>query len=97
MKKLDIRGELKIIISDPDFANVTINTQMPTHNNLVRYTAKPALDKKALSEGQISMRGSKGFAIGKDNANSVLKWRINTEDESLVPISCMFSNLFSCF
>jgi hypothetical protein len=32
------------------------------------------------------MKGSKGFAVGKDNANSVLKWRITSEDESLVPI-----------
>ncbi len=88
LKKVDIRGELRIVITDPDFANIAVNAQMPTKNNLVRYTAKPVLDKKSLGEGQIRMKGSKGFAVGRDNANSVLKWRISSEDESLVPIQC---------
>eukprot|EP00475_Leptophrys_vorax_P022556 TRINITY_DN30705_c0_g1_i2.p1 TRINITY_DN30705_c0_g1~~TRINITY_DN30705_c0_g1_i2.p1 ORF type:complete len:348 (-),score=118.53 TRINITY_DN30705_c0_g1_i2:47-1090(-) len=86
VKKIDIRGELKIVISDPDFANVSVKAQMPQKGNLVRYTPKPALDKKFLQENQIRMKGSKGFAVGRDNANGVLKWRIAAEDESLVPI-----------
>jgi hypothetical protein len=86
LKKVDIRGELKIVITDPDYASVAVNAQMPAKNNLVRYTAKPVLDKKSLGEGQIRMKGSKGFAVGRDNANSVLKWRIASEDEGLVPL-----------
>lgn len=33
------------------------------------------------------MKGPKGFAVGRDNVNSVLKWRIASEDENLVPIA----------
>jgi hypothetical protein len=38
VKKIDIKGELKIIISDPDFANVSVKAELPQKGNLVRYT-----------------------------------------------------------
>lgn len=38
LKKLDVRGELKIIISDPDYANIAVKCSLPQKGNLVRYT-----------------------------------------------------------
>lgn len=90
LRKLEVFGDLSVIISDPDFTNIHLQLHIPDKGNLIRYNLKPAIDKEAFKSGMIQLReGRKGFVVGKDNPNSVLKWRISSNDENLIPLQCM--------
>jgi len=93
VKKVDIKGEMKVTIFDPDDAQIAIVTngclsgkagfkcRLPPKINTAKYNSEGILQLKDVS---------KSFPVGSDNAPVILKWRKQTAEESEIPFSINF-------
>lgn len=89
VSKMDVSGQLKLSVFDPDDAKISIATTGPLPANgptAFKCQLRPGVDKKAwLSEGTLVLTDGKAFALGSENAAVLLKWRRNVKGEDAVP------------
>ena len=88
LDSLELKGDLDLRISDPDKTKVIL--QLATSDvfgNDLQFKTHPRIDKKAWTENKkIQLRDLKqAFPVKQGLA--VLKWRLTTKDESVVPLS----------
>lgn len=93
VKKLIISGEMKLAIFDPDNAKVLIKTTEALSNDKsYKCRLHPKINTALYnSEGTLALKDStKPFPVGSENAPVILKWRLQTAEDSEVPISLNF-------
>ena len=86
MKSLEIKGDLQLRISDPTFAKVRLELKAdPTHG--AQYRTHPNVDRNLFTSSKVIQLKdtSKRFPI--DNSTGVLRWRVASNDSSLLPIT----------
>lgn len=86
LQSMELQGILHLRISDPDYRQVKVavthQTKMP-----VQFQTHPNINKAVFGEqGMLGMKDEgKSFPLNQDIG--VLKWRLQTTDESLMPLS----------
>lgn len=86
LENMEMLGMLTLRISDESFGRIKLQLQGPT-NKLVQTQTHPNIDKELLrNKTQIASKNpSRPFPINTDVG--VLKWRLQTTDESNIPLS----------
>lgn len=93
VKTMDLKGEMKLTIFDPDSARIVVKTtSLP---KTARVLLHPKINKNAFSkDNAITLSDpSKNFPVGSDNAPVVVKYRLQFKDddsESKMPLSLNF-------
>jgi len=86
LENMELQGMLTLHITDEAFARIKLQLKNPS-NNLVQLQTHPNIDKELLkTKTQIALKNpSKPFPLNTDIG--VLKWRLQTTDESNIPLS----------
>jgi len=93
VKKLDLKGEMKLAVFDPDDAKVLIKLNAPlSKEDGFKCRLHPKINATVYNKtGVLGLKDStKPFPIGSDNAPVILKWRLQTTEESEVPFTLNF-------
>ena len=88
LDSLELKGDLDLRISNPDSTKVILQlSTSEAFGNDLQFKTHPRIDKKAWTESKkIQLRDLKqAFPVKQGLA--VLKWRLTTKDESVVPLS----------
>ena len=94
VKRVEVKGEMKLRIMDPDFARIVIHTST-VGDNIERRDYKcslhPKINKKLWADAQaLSLTdAAKGFPVGGDKELVIIKWR-KLGDESDLPFTINF-------
>mmetsp|Transcript_21812 Transcript_21812/g.30821 ORF Transcript_21812/g.30821 Transcript_21812/m.30821 type:complete len:533 (-) Transcript_21812:18-1616(-) len=91
VKKLDVQGEVKVTIFDPDNSRICIQTSGNLGSDY-KCRFNPKMDqKKFQSDGILQLKDpAKPFPVGSENAPVILKWRMQTTEEDQVPFTVNF-------
>lgn len=91
VKSLDIKGELKVTIYDPDDSKLAINTSY-NKSKEIKWRLNPRINKAAFEQDGVIVPtdATKPWPVGSDNAPVILRWRLQSSDESLVPLTLNF-------
>merc|ERR1711899_37212 len=86
LDSMELSGILTLRISDDAFGRIKLQLKNPT-NNMVQLQSHPHIDKELLkTKTQIALKNpSRPFPINIDVG--VLKWKVQTTDESNIPLS----------
>jgi len=86
LDNMDLKGHLTLRISDDAFGRIKLQIRAPT-NSLVQTQTHPNVDKELMRrKSQIALKNpAKPFPLNTDVG--VLKWRLQTTDESNIPLS----------
>lgn len=90
LKKIEIKGELKLCVNDPDVSRVMVHTGIsPDAQPSFQFRLLPKIDKNPWTEsGVLTLKDpTKPFPVGADNAPVILKWRIQPKDSDAVPFN----------
>jgi len=90
IKKLDLKGEMKITIFDPDDAKIVVKTTGPLAKDRgFKCRLHPKIDSKAYeATGVLGLKdATKPFPVGSDNAPVILRWRMTSTEEAEVPFT----------
>ena len=89
LDKMELNGHLTLRISDDAFGRIKLQIRAPT-NNMVQTQTHPNVDKELMRRrSQIALKNpAKPFPLNTDVG--VLKWRLQTTDESNIPLSSKF-------
>ena len=89
LESMEITGHLTLRISDDAFGRIKLQLRAPT-NRLVQTQTHPNIDKDLMRrQSQIALKNpAKPFPLNTDVG--VLKWRLQTTDESNIPLSSTF-------
>ncbi|GAA5862770.1 hypothetical protein JCM3774_001916 [Rhodotorula dairenensis] len=92
VNSLSLKGDLDLRINNADYSAVVVRLPSPNSGaypkaNDVQFKTHPNVDKTAWAQrGEIRLKeGKKSFPVGQ--GLGVLKWRMTSTDESIVPIS----------
>ena len=87
---MELSGMLMLRISDENFGKVKLQLQTPS-KSAIQIQPHPNIDKELLrARSQIAMKNpAKPFPTNTDVG--VLKWRFQTTDDSLIPLSSKLS------
>jgi hypothetical protein len=93
VKKVDVKGEMKLSIYDPDQARIVVHTNGSIANEK-QYKCRlhPKINKNLWAkEGKLTLQDANGrFPCGSENAPIILKWRMQCNEESEVPLTLNF-------
>jgi len=91
LKKLEVKGEMKLIIFDPDEAKIVLRTT-GLKSAAFKSRLHPKINEASWKkDGLLALKEvGKGFPVGADNAPVILKWRMVSDDEKEIPISLNF-------
>lgn len=86
LESMELSGILTLRISDEAFGRIKLQLKNPT-NNMIQLQSHPHIDKELLkTKTQIALKNpSRPFPINIDVG--VLKWKVQTTDESNIPLS----------
>jgi len=93
LKKLEIKGEIKLMCYDPDEAKITLKTNgAGKESDGLKFRLHPKINKKLWTkDGTLGLNdSSKPFPCGADNAPIILKWRQTSKEESQLPFTLNF-------
>ena len=92
LESMELSGMLMLRISDENFGKVKLQLQTPS-KSAIQIQPHPNIDKELLrTRSQIAMKNpAKPFPTNTDVG--VLKWRFQTTDDSLIPLSSKFKFL----
>jgi len=93
IKKLEIKGEMKLSIFDPDDARILVLTNGPLQEkDGFKCRLHPKINKQLwASSGTLGLGdATKSFPVGSDNAPIILKWRKESSSDSDIPLSLNF-------
>lgn len=89
LDSLELKGDLDLRIASPDVSKVVLqlsHSDSFTTNDL-QFKTHPRIDKKAWTDSKkIQLRDTKQ-AFPVRTGLAVLKWRLTSKDESIVPLS----------
>ena len=93
VKRVEVKGELKLQILDPDYARIILHTVDAAGMEKQGYKCSlhPKIDKRLWAGSQQlgSADRSKGFPVGSEKETTIVKWR-KVGDESDVPFTLSF-------
>jgi hypothetical protein len=84
MQGLDIRGDLTLTIEDPAYARALIKLAPADHKQF-HFKAHPNINKPQFMKDKVI--AVKGKAFPTNTPLNLLKWRVQTNDESLLPLT----------
>lgn len=86
VNNMEVRGMIMLRISDPDFTKIAISLENNDQRGFQMQT-HPNVDKRLFNQNSIIglKQGGKGFPLNNDIG--VLKWRLQTKDEDLIPLT----------
>lgn len=91
LDSLELKGDLDLRVASADASKVIVSlSHSDAFGNDLQFKTHPRIDKKAWTDGQrVQLRDLKqAFPVKQGLA--VLKWRLTTKDESVVPLSSEF-------
>ena len=93
VKRVEVKGELKLQILDPDYARIILHTVDAAGMEKAGFKCSlhPKIDKKLWASSQQlgSADRSKGFPVGSEKETTIVKWR-KVGDENDVPFTISF-------
>ncbi|KAJ3347925.1 hypothetical protein HDU83_001687 [Entophlyctis luteolus] len=85
LETMEVKGKMELQISDPAKAHVRVMLA-DAFSESVQFTTHPNVDKNLFTTGVIGLRdATKAFPVGQ--TLPLLKWRMTTSDDSLMPLS----------
>jgi hypothetical protein len=93
VKRVEIKGEVKLSIFDPDDAKVQVRTSGTLQeSDGFKCRLHPKINKNLwASNGVLGLAdATKGFPVGSDNAPIILKWRKESSSDADVPLQLNF-------
>ena len=98
LAKMEVKGDLKVIVVDPDQALLTIQCALQNLDAawkgkaVAQFRPHPRMNVQSWnSENKLVLKDfSKAYSVGSDNPTGILKWRIAVNDAELVPLSINF-------
>ena len=93
VKKLEIKGEIKLSIYDPDDSKILLLTSGPLHEkDGFKCRLHPKINKNLWNtNGTLGLaEAGKPFPVGSDNAPIIVKWRKESTSEDDVPLTLNF-------
>ena len=92
LESMELSGMLMLRISDENFGKVKLQLQTPS-KSAIQIQPHPNIDKELLrARSQIAMKNpAKPFPTNTDVG--VLKWRFQTTDDSLIPLSSKYFSI----
>ena len=92
LESMELSGMLMLRISDENFGKVKLQLQTPS-KSAIQIQPHPNIDKELLrTRSQIAMKNpAKPFPTNTDVG--VLKWRFQTTDDSLIPLSSKYFSI----
>jgi len=90
LKKLEVNGELKVTILDPDAVTAVIRTTgLQAGKIKMRQTINPRMNETAWKESGVMQLKDPGkpYRVGTDNAVVTFKWKMSSDEESDVPLT----------
>ena len=88
-----ILGDMELIVNNPDAAKCKIIAEIPRKNAFerVNWRLHPRMNSKEFKKNILCLKDeNKSFKIGRSSKVSILKWRMSTTDEGLIPLSLNF-------
>jgi len=84
--ELEVKGDLSLKLSDPNLAQIIVHLQQG-NTSAFQFKTHPNIDKNRFGSHSVLAHKdpSKPFPTG--NALGILKWRMQTKDESVLPIT----------
>lgn len=89
LDSLELKGDLDLRIASPEAAKVVLQLSHSDNftTNDLQFKTHPRIDKKAWTDSKtIQLRDTKQ-AFPVRTGLAVLKWRLTSKDESIVPLS----------
>jgi len=94
VRKIEIKGEMKLSIYDPDMSKIILQTNGALSDEKrsgYKCRLHPKINKQLWAQGKLGLADpSKSFPVGSDNAPIIVKWRKESSDESDLPFSINF-------
>jgi hypothetical protein len=92
VKRLEIKGKVKLSIFDPDEARIIVRTSGLSEKDGFKCRLHPKINKALWSsEGGLGLGDpSKPFPVGSDNAPIILTWSKSSTSEEDVPLTLNF-------
>jgi len=86
LNNMEVRGLILLRISDPELTKINIALN-PSENKGFQMQTHPNVDKKLYAQNSVIglKQGGKGFPL--NNEIGVLKWRLQTKDEDMIPLT----------
>ncbi|GAB5365294.1 hypothetical protein AAMO2058_001045300 [Amorphochlora amoebiformis] len=87
VKKMEVKGGVKITCYSPDVSRVIVQTNGPLKKPFLS-RMQPRLDKKKWSKGALCSKDtSKPFPTGSADALTLVTWKLSSTKEDLVPFT----------
>lgn len=86
LQNLEIKGDLTIFITDPNVANMRVQLGS-NYDKGYQFRTHPHIDKAMFTKSNLIGLKDASRAFPTGTPLGVLKWRFQTKDESLVPLS----------
>jgi len=93
LKRLEIKGEIKLQSFDPDEAKIVLRTNaLNKESEGLKFRLDPKINKKLWTkDGSLGLNdASKPFPCGAENAPIILKWKQSSKEESQLPFTLNF-------
>jgi len=92
IKRLEIKGKMKLSIFDPDDARIVVRTSGLSEKDGFKCRLHPKINKQLwASEGGLGLGDpSKAFPVGSDNAPIILTWSKSSNSDDDVPLTLNF-------
>ncbi|TPX44620.1 hypothetical protein SeMB42_g02200 [Synchytrium endobioticum] len=85
LQNMEVKGEMLVLVTDEAKQHLKLN-MMVNHDGEAQFKTHPNVDKKLFTtENIVSTRDGKPFPLNQQAA--FLKWRLQTKDDSAVPLS----------
>jgi len=91
LKHLEIKGELKVVVYDPDQSRLIVKTN-GIKNPAFKTKLHPKFNQQAWNEsGSLVLKeAGKSLPVGSENAPVILKWRMTSKEEKDIPFTVNF-------
>mmetsp|Transcript_22116 Transcript_22116/g.39204 ORF Transcript_22116/g.39204 Transcript_22116/m.39204 type:complete len:525 (+) Transcript_22116:83-1657(+) len=87
VKRLEVKGGIKITCYSPDVSRVAVLTNGPLKKPFMT-RMQPRLDKKKWAKGVLGAKhADKPFPTGSADALTLVTWKLSTDNEDLVPFT----------
>lgn len=93
LDSLELKGDLDLRIASPDVSKIVLQLSHSDNftTNDLQFKTHPRIDKKAWTDSKkIQLRDTKQ-AFPVRTGLAVLKWRLTSKDESIVPLSSKYA------
>eukprot|EP00735_Rhodelphis_limneticus_P009569 TRINITY_DN2820_c0_g1::TRINITY_DN2820_c0_g1_i1::g.5768::m.5768 TRINITY_DN2820_c0_g1::TRINITY_DN2820_c0_g1_i1::g.5768 ORF type:complete len:541 (-),score=153.12,sp/Q5ZL57/COPD_CHICK/41.06/5e-134,Adap_comp_sub/PF00928.16/6.4e-28,Clat_adaptor_s/PF01217.15/0.00022 TRINITY_DN2820_c0_g1_i1:103-1680(-) len=86
VENMEIKGEMALTVSNPDTAAIILNLEQG-ESSAFQFKTHPNINKQMFSDNSVLALKDPRRPFPLNSALSVLRWRMQTKDESEVPLS----------